>query len=44
MKEDKAIGEDEERRIEKQIDDLMNLMKAKVDELISVKEKEIMTV
>lgn len=44
LKDDKQIGEDEQRRIEKQIDDLMNQMKTKVDELISVKEKEIMTV
>jgi len=44
LKDDKQIGEDEQRRIEKQIDDLMNQMKSKVDELISVKEKEIMTV
>lgn len=44
LKDDKQIGEDEQHRIEKQIDDLMNQMKAKVDELISVKEKEIMTV
>lgn len=43
LKEDKLIGEDEERRIEKQIDDLMNEMKSKVEALISEKEKEIMT-
>lgn len=43
MKEDKQIGEDEERRITKQIDDLMNEMKVKVESLISEKEKEIMT-
>jgi len=43
LKEDKQIGEDEERRIEKQIDDLMNEMKTKVEALISDKEKEIMT-
>lgn len=43
LKEDKQIGEDEERRIEKQIDELMNEMKSKVEALISEKEKEIMT-
>ena len=44
QKEDKQIGEDEERRIEKQIDDLMTEMKSKVETLITEKEKEIMTV
>ena len=43
MKDDKQIGEDEERRIGKQIDEQMNNTKAKVEELISAKEKEIMT-
>lgn len=44
MKEDKQIGEDEERRIGKQIDDLMSEMKTKVEALVADKEKEIMTV
>lgn len=43
LKDDKQISEDEQRRLEKQIDDLMNQMKSKVDEHISEKEKEIMT-
>jgi len=44
LKDDKQIGEDEERRIGKQIDDLMNEMKVKVESLVSEKEKEIMTI
>lgn len=44
MKDDKQIGEDDERRIGKQIDDLMAEMKTKVEALVADKEKEIMTV
>ena len=44
LKDDKYIGEDEERRIEKQIDELMSGMKTKVEALIIDKDKEIMTV
>jgi ribosome recycling factor len=42
-KDDKAISQDDEHRLEKQIDDLMAEMKTKVDSAISTKEKEILT-
>lgn len=42
-KEDKMMSEDDERRIEKQIDELMSEMNKKVDNVISDKEKEVMT-
>ena len=40
---DKTISQDDEHRLEKQIDELMGEMKSKVDESISAKEKEILT-
>lgn len=42
-KDDKAISQDDEHRLEKQIDELMVEMKTKVDGVISIKEKEILT-
>lgn len=43
-KKDKAIGEDEAKRLEKQIDEAMNKAKAKAEVLSKAKESEIMTV
>lgn len=42
-KDDKAISQDDEHRLEKQVDDIMSEMKSKVDEAIGAKEKEILT-
>ena len=42
-KKDKAIGEDDAKRLEKQIDDLVAKVKADVDAAAKVKENEIMT-
>jgi ribosome recycling factor len=43
-KKDKAIGEDDAKRLEKQIDEAMNKVKADVDAAAKTKEAEIMTV
>lgn len=43
-KKDKDIGEDEHKRVSKQIDDLMTDSKKQIDELARTKETEIMTV
>lgn len=43
-KKDKDIGEDDAKRLEKQIDDAMNAAKADVDASAKAKEQEIMTV
>jgi ribosome recycling factor len=43
-KKDKAVSEDEAKRLEKQIDDMMNKYKTSVDELTKAKEAEIMKV
>lgn len=42
-KEDKAISQDDEHRLEKQVDELISEMKTKVESAISAKEKEILT-
>ncbi|GAC1392657.1 MAG: ribosome recycling factor [Candidatus Saccharimonadales bacterium] len=42
-KKDKDIGEDEAKRFEKQIDELMNASKSQVEEYTKAKEQEIMT-
>jgi ribosome recycling factor len=42
-KKDKAIGEDDAKRLEKQIDDLVAKVKTDVDAAAKVKETEIMT-
>lgn len=44
LKKDKTIGEDEAKRLEKQIDDMMAGAKSEVDTLAKAKESEIMTV
>lgn len=43
-KKDKAIGEDDAKRLEKQVDEIMNKTKAEVDAAAKAKEAEIMTV
>lgn len=43
-KKDKAIGEDDAKRLEKQVDEMMNSFKTKVDAAAKVKEAEIMTI
>jgi ribosome recycling factor len=43
-KKDKDIGEDDAKRLAKQIDDAMNSAKAEVDVVAKAKESEIMTV
>lgn len=43
-KKDKAIGEDDAKRLEKQVDEAMGKVKAEVDAAAKAKETEIMTV
>lgn len=43
-KKDKSISEDDVKRIEKQIDDLMTQQKQAVDQLAKAKEAELMTI
>ena len=42
-KKDKDIGEDEAKRLEKQIDEVMNKAKSQVEEISKAKEKELLT-
>lgn len=44
QKNDGDIGEDEEKRLEKQFQDIMDSAKARIEEISKVKEKEILTV
>lgn len=43
-KKDKAIGEDDAKRLEKQVDELMNKIRSEVEVAAKAKEAEIMTV
>jgi ribosome recycling factor len=43
-KKDKAIGEDDAKRLEKQVDEAMNKVKGEADAAAKTKETEIMTV
>lgn len=43
-KKDKGVGEDDAKRLEKQVDDAMNKKKNEIDSLAKAKEQEIMTV
>jgi len=43
-KKDKEVGEDDAKRLEKQVDDSMNQVKAEADAAAKAKEREIMTV
>ncbi len=42
MKKDKTLGEDDAKRLEKQIDEEVNKLKAEIDQLSKAKEAEIM--
>lgn len=44
MKKDKTLGEDDAKRLEKQIDEEVNKLKAEIDQLSKAKEAEIMKV
>jgi ribosome recycling factor len=44
MKKDKQIGEDDAKRLEKQVDDVMTSVRGDIDALAKTKETEIMTV
>ena len=43
-KDDKLVGEDEQKRLEKQVDEAMNTCKSNVELAAKTREKEIMTV
>jgi ribosome recycling factor len=43
LKKDKAIGEDDAKRLEKQVEDAMNKAKTEVESAAKAKEQEIMT-
>jgi len=43
-KKEKQVGEDDAKRLEKQVDDVMNRVKAEVDASAKAKETEIMTI
>jgi ribosome recycling factor len=43
-KKDKNIGEDDAKRLSKQVDDALNQTKAEIDSLSKAKEQEILTV
>jgi ribosome recycling factor len=43
-KKDKLVGEDDVKRVEKQVDDLMAQQKQAVDQLAKAKEAELMTI
>lgn len=43
-KDDKQISDDDEHRLEKQVDELMAEMKKHVDQCVAEKEKEILTI
>lgn len=44
LKKDKEIGEDEAKRLEKQVDDSMNATRSKIEAAARAKEQEILTV
>lgn len=44
MRDDKQIGEDDYKRIEKEVDGLMNGVYAKIDETFKAKEKDVLTI
>ncbi len=43
LKADKAISEDDYKRIEKKIDEIMNIKKIDIDKMSKIKEQDIMT-
>jgi ribosome recycling factor len=44
MKDAKELGEDDLKRVEKEIDALMNKMQTQIDEAFKAKEKDVLTV
>ena len=44
MKDAKELGEDDYKRVEKEIDALMSTMQAQIDEAFKAKEKDVLTV
>lgn len=44
MKDNKELGEDDLKRIEKEIDNLMSKIQAQIEEVFKAKEKDILTV
>ena len=44
MKDAKELGEDDYKRVEKEVDNLMSDTQAKIDETFRAKEKDVLTV
>lgn len=44
MKEDKEIGEDDYKRVEKEVDSVMSANQDKIDEIFKAKEKDVLTI
>lgn len=44
LKDDKEIGEDDAKRFEKEVDDLMADIQAKIEDIFKAKEKDVLTV
>lgn len=44
MKEDKEMGEDDYKRVEKEVDSVMSANQDKIDEIFKAKEKDVLTI
>ena len=44
MKDAKELGEDDYKRVEKEIDGLMTAIQTKIDEIFKAKEKDVLTI
>ena len=44
MKDNKELGEDDYKRVEKEIDALMSKMQTQIDEAVKTKEKDVLTI
>ena len=44
MKEDKEIGEDDYKRIEKEVDSVISAKQEKINEISRAKEKDVLTI
>ena len=44
MKDAKELGEDDYKRVEKEVDGLMSDIQAKIDDAFRAKEKDVLTV
>ena len=44
MKDNKELGEDDYKRVEKEIDALMSKMQTQIDEAVKAKEKDVLTI